>query len=99
MSKLRKSARGQSCTLRLTNTCSHNTETVVLCHIRDFGGGGTSLKPPDRRAVYACSRCHDALDGRGPKPPDWPESRYEDLLRALMETHDRMTELGLMECA
>lgn len=63
MSKIRKSARGQDCTLMLFPHCEMNTETVVLAHLpSSFKGIG--LKSPDWWGVYACRSCHDVLDGR-----------------------------------
>ena len=37
MSKLRKSAKGQLCLVRLPGVCNHNAETTVLAHL---GGAG-----------------------------------------------------------
>ena len=64
MSKIRKSARGQQCQIRLIGICNHNPETVVLAHYRMAGTCGMGMKPNDIQAAYACSRCHDAVDGR-----------------------------------
>ena len=63
MSKIRKSARMQECTLMIPGVCNHNPETVVLAHAphRDKGMG---YKGPDDWAAYCCSSCHDYLDGR-----------------------------------
>jgi hypothetical protein len=58
--KITKSARGEDCTLLLGN-CSSN-ETVVLCHIGK--NRGMACKCGDHFAVYACSNCHDIIDGR-----------------------------------
>ena len=60
---LRKLAERQECMLRLPGICNHNPETTVLAHIRNqwFGAGS---KPPDICAIFACSSCHDAIDGR-----------------------------------
>lgn len=62
MSKLRNLARGQECMLRIPGVCNFNTETTVLAHIRL--GTGLSQKPPDTCGVWACSSCHDVIDGR-----------------------------------
>ena len=62
--KLRDSARGEECTLRIHPYCNGNPETVVLCHINKGGVGGMGMKPPDLCGVFACSGCHDAIDGR-----------------------------------
>lgn len=91
MSKLRKSAKGENCTLLLGN-CSGD-DTVVLCHIGKNRGMG--YKCGDHFAVYACSNCHDIIDGRA-------KSRYGKLeldsikLLALERTQDKFIEKGLM---
>ena len=77
---IRKAARGETCTLRLDG-CLPSTETVVLAHLRHFGWAGTSQKPDDLLAVFACHACHDALDRRTHTP-----CGYDDILRALGET-------------
>lgn len=61
---LRESARGQQCALRLPGICNGDPETTVLAHIRRGGVGGMGLKPPDPCGVFACSACHDVMDGR-----------------------------------
>jgi len=63
MSKLRKSAKGQDCTLNIVGVCNYNPETTVLAHLpSEFKGMGN--KSPDYCACFACSDCHDAIDGR-----------------------------------
>ena len=64
MSKIRKSARGQQCQIRLAGICNHNPETVVLAHYRMAGTCGMGMKPSDIQAAYACDICHSAVDGR-----------------------------------
>lgn len=86
---LRNSARGETCTLRLDG-CDGGTETTVLAHLRHFGWAGTGHKPPDYLAVFACHRCHDAIDGRS----NHAEHGYDDLLRALGETLNRQVAKG-----
>ena len=58
---IRNSARGEDCSLRL-EVCNENSETTVLAHIGKNRGMG--IKCADYFAVYACSACHDAIDGR-----------------------------------
>lgn len=81
MSKIRKSAKGQTCSLRLGN-CSSD-ETVVLAHIGKNRGMGH--KCADYFAVYACSNCHDIIDGRVKSEFTKHELNTEKL-RALEET-------------
>lgn len=62
--KLTKAARGRDCTVRIPGVCNHNPETVVLAHYRMAGVCGTSMKPADLIGAWACSDCHDVIDGR-----------------------------------
>ncbi|WP_405120724.1 nuclease domain-containing protein [Pseudomonas leptonychotis] len=77
--KLRNSARGQSCTLRLPG-CGFDDGTVVLAHL-PCGQKGIGMKGPDHVACFACDNCHSVIDGRA-----WGEYTGADLLRALAET-------------
>ena len=61
--KIRDSARGQECTVQ-SPCCNHNPETVVFAHYGEPGEKGIGLKPDDTSGAYACSSCHDWLDGR-----------------------------------
>lgn len=61
MSKLRKSAKGRECQIRIPGVCNGNPETVVLAHLN---GGGMGRKQPDLFGAFACSACHAAVDGR-----------------------------------
>jgi len=61
MSKLRKSAKGRECQIRIPGVCNGNPETVVLCHLP---GGGMGAKTHDMFGAFGCHACHDATDGR-----------------------------------
>lgn len=91
---LRNSARGKSCTLRLIGTCNGNGETTVLCHVGRRRGMG--LKSSDSMSIYACSSCHDALDGRVKYDESLNPNIYEDVLRAVEETQEQFIEEGIM---
>jgi predicted CxxxxCH...CXXCH cytochrome family protein len=62
MSKLRKSANGQNCEIRLPDICNGDSATVVLCHFRLSGFSGTGYKSPDWLGAFGCSSCHVAVD-------------------------------------
>lgn len=65
MSKITESAKGESCTIRVPAHCNGNSETTVLAHINGVRfGHGTGIKVDDTLAAYACSDCHDVVDGR-----------------------------------
>ena len=88
--KIRDSARGEDCSLRL-GMCSSD-ETVVLCHIGHIRGMG--VKCGDHFAVYACSNCHDLIDGRVKNSHLDLDLEYEKL-RALEETQLKLINKGL----
>ena len=94
--KLRDSARGEECTLRIHPYCNGNPETTVLCHLPS--GSGMGQKSPDWFAVYGCSSCHDIIDRRN---TDIPKQILFDLegIRndALFRTWERMIDKGLIK--
>ena len=61
--KIRESARGQDCTIQ-SPWCNCNPETVVFAHYHRPGHGTMGGKSDDTSGAYACSACHDWLDGR-----------------------------------
>jgi len=99
---IRESARGETCTLQIVGICNGDPATTVLAHLPS-DGHGMAQKSDDTMAVYACSSCHDLLDGRFEnkcfstqiceynKHADW----YK--LRALQRTLRRLVEKGVME--
>ena len=89
--KIRESARGEDCTLRLGN-CSSN-ETVVLCHIGRRRGMG--MKCSDTFSIYACAACHDVIDGRVKTEFSKHELSTEKL-RSIEETQELLIEKGLL---
>ena len=61
--KLRNSARDQDCTLMLDEICNGDSGTTVFAHFND-GYQGMGLKANDTSGCFACSSCHDVIDGR-----------------------------------
>ena len=59
--KYTRSAKGQMCQVRLEGICNFNRETTVFAHV---GGGGMGAKMSNIEGAYACSDCHDVIDGR-----------------------------------
>lgn len=96
---VRVSARGQDCTLQFPG-CRNDRETVVLAHLRMFGGGGVGMKPSDLEGVYACAWCHDRADGR----VNWIRTEagqhfdyWESIARALVRTHRALHAAGIVK--
>ena len=84
--KIRASARGEDCSLRVSSKCQDG-DTVVLCHLNS-NYRGVGFKSPDIFACYGCFYCHQALDaGR---------VDYQDQLRALQETQMKLLAKGLL---
>ena len=99
VSKLRKSARGQQCQIRVVGICNGDPETVVLAHLN---GGGMGTKRHDIHGAYACSACHAAVDGRLPTVrTGYQECLGRDELRLLhldgiIRTQEIMLREGLI---
>jgi hypothetical protein len=60
--KIRNSAKGQECQVRLNGICNFNPETTVYAHIAR--GSGMGQKCNDIHGTYCCSACHDEIDRR-----------------------------------
>lgn len=99
--KLRKSAKGQDCTLRIASmvhgmTCSP-PETCVLTHL-PCGGKGKSTKTTDTMAVIGCYTCHQLLDSWDYRITKDPEFAIR-LITAVQETQSYWMEEGLLKVA
>ena len=98
MSKITDSARGQECQIRLIGVCNHNDETTIFAHYRKGGLGGMGKKPSDLFGAYACSSCHDAVDGRT-KTPFSPDELDADFKDAVFRTQNILMAKGLIKGA
>ncbi len=86
---LRKEAQGRLCQIRLPNYCSHDPETVVLCHLP---GGGMGKKRHDIHAALGCWRCHQVVDGR-----EQTEYSADEIRLMFLEAVIRTQEIWLQE--
>ena len=59
--KIKQSARGEECQVRLPGICTFDNETTVLAHV---GTSGMGTKASDIHGAYCCSACHDEIDRR-----------------------------------
>jgi hypothetical protein len=84
--KIRKSAMGEGCSLRVTTQCQDG-ETVVFAHLNS-NYRGVGIKSPDIFGVYACYWCHTALDAN--------KVDKGDQLRAPQETQLKSVDKGLL---
>jgi len=97
MTKIRKAAKGEDCTLRLFPYCNNNPETVVLCHLPS-DSKGWAIKSEDYAGVFACSECHAILDGVNQKAIKdlGKEEIHRCTIQALLRTWSRLIELGII---
>lgn len=95
---IRKSAKGEECTIRLPYVCNYDTATTVLCHSNELADGkGMGLKSPDSKAAYGCSACHDVIDGRRPRPEGLSRELVDSLFReAIAHTNRILNRKGLL---
>ena len=57
---------------------------------------GMGKKSPDWWAVYACSGCHDFIDGRAISPYVDSTNKERYMLDGLYETQKKLREKGLL---
>ena len=97
MSKLTESARMEQCQVRMPGICNFNPETVVLAHLPSGLGGKMGGKSIDLCSTYACSGCHDEIDGR----TRHQEYTRNDVMRYAYEGHmrtlNKFVEKGLIQ--
>lgn len=98
MSKITRLAEGKPCKVGLP-CCNHRTDTTVAAHLRVLPYCGTGMKPPDFPwTAWACSACHDVLDGRAKRPDGWTrESVIAAHMLGCLRTWDEINKMGLVE--
>ena len=93
MSKIRKSARNEDCSVRLPSVCNFNPETTIFAHLgNSFSAANRSN---DIHGCYCCSDCHDVIDGRRKTTLaviDLQIAKYD----AMMETQLKLMEKELL---
>lgn len=93
-SKIRQSAKGQPCLVRVPGVCNGNSETTVLAHLN---GGGVGDKAGDHEAAYACSACHEWLDGGYVQDCHARDTRDLWHLQGVIRTQRVLIDIGLLE--
>ena len=78
--------------VRIPGICNFNSETTVLAHIRMAGITGAGQKAPDQLGAWACSACHDYIDGRR-KRDGVPMLEH---LEGVMRTQYQLIKEGLL---
>jgi hypothetical protein len=58
-------ARGAPCLVNIAGVCNNNSATTVAAHSNELRHGhGVGIKAHDVFIAFACSACHDVIDGR-----------------------------------
>lgn len=90
---LRNLARNQECQIRAPG-CNYNTETTVLAHLN---GAGMGLKSHDLLGAWACSHCHDLVDGRITDAIISNSARRLLHLDGVIRTQQKLIGMGIIE--
>ncbi|MDN3525656.1 DUF1364 family protein [Halomonas sabkhae] len=93
---IRDAAQGEQCTLNIVGACRYDTQTTVLAHL-PLGAGIMGGKEGDLSGCFACTACHDVIDGRAKWPPMEGEHRDFYLRRAMVRTWRRLVEKGVIQ--
>lgn len=91
--KLRESARGQDCMVRLPGICNFNNETTILAHLNS---GGMGTKHSDLFGTFCCAACHDAVDRRSMTQYSAEELELM-LMQGMARTQQYWLDVGLIE--
>ena len=94
-SKIRKSARGKDCTVRIPGVCNFNPETTIHAH---KNGGGMGMKENDIFGARCCSACHDVIDGRNSKSAYERVQILKMFYEGIFRTQQQLLDEGLIEC-
>jgi len=92
--KIRESARGEDCQVRIPGICNFNPETTILAHLN---GGGMGMKNPDYQGAYCCSNCHDAIDLRRYKARYCYDTLKLFHLEGVIRTQEILRKKGLIK--
>jgi hypothetical protein len=97
-SKIRQSASGEHCTLRLPGVCREEEGNVVWAHSnRGADGKGGGLKANDEAGAYACYWCHCVYDRQHPRPAGMTLEFVEtEFSRAMRESRAILIRKGLV---
>lgn len=68
--RIRDSARGEECTVRIVGACTHDPTHTIWSHAPlQAAGKGRGWKSIDVAGAYCCTACDSVIDGQRPMPP------------------------------
>lgn len=67
--RIRDSARGEDCTVRIVGACTHDPAHTIWSHAPlQAAGKGRAWKSVDLAGAYCCTACDAVVDGQRPLP-------------------------------
>lgn len=96
--KIRDSARGEECTVRIVGACTHDPATTIWSHAPlGAAGKGGAIKALDLCGAYCCTACDAVVDGQRHLPPGASrESVMADWFMGHMRSLVRLRQKGLV---
>ena len=68
--RIRDSANGEACTVRIVGACTHDPAHTIWSHAPlQAAGKGRSIKAIDLAGAYCCTACDAVVDGQRHMPP------------------------------
>ena len=68
--RIRDSARGEDCQVRIIGACTNDPATTIWSHAPlQAAGKGRGWKSIDLAGAYCCTACDAVIDGQRPLPP------------------------------
>lgn len=93
--KLRKSANGKSCTMRVPGICDDSQPgSVVVCHVSTKRSSSMGGKNHDNFSFDGCYSCHQWQEDNRYSHPEAAQWALE----AMDETNQRRIAEGLIKC-
>lgn len=95
--RIRDSARGEACTVRIIGACTGDTDHTIWSHAPlGAAGKGGGLKALDLCGAYCCTACDAVIDGQRPLPEGATrESVLLDWMMGHMRSLVRLRQKGL----
>lgn len=99
MSKIRASANGEDCLVRMPGVCTFDPAKTIWSHARWLSAGkGRSLKAHDLCGAYCCTNCDAVYDGQTKPPAGMTREQVDlDWFHGHMRSLVRLAEKGLIK--
>ena len=96
--RIRESARGEECTVRIPGVCRGHPDYTIWSHAPlGAAGKGRSLKALDLCGAYCCTACDAVIDGQAPLPGGYTRAMaMNDWFMGHMRSLVRLRQKGLV---